>query len=402
MKTHTSVPTVVITDLSNRISYVQWFVYGLMLLNRSRRIRLKFRVPFYQRLLLMRSMSLPLRILRKLTRKFLDKPGLKTESYMRGYIDGQDRRRSFCLDSADSPNMLYGKLLREVDCYFKLQCPKDMDPKGFRLGNSYLPYFDVEFENTSDNGKLRGKRKSCPEAFEFQHKIKPLMIAVRSMGNFCSFEELDSAYRNLLISRSVKQEAKAMCYFGNAKGPVPTRSIEEPDYDWEADIMGFYGDRLHHPNEKRARVAEILSSFGEGYDARIINQGNSDNAAETERHDLVIPLKDFSAFVARFQYNINVSGYRMSIPARFIDSFICGTAVATDNLAVKWYHPFGREVYEFGEMGYLPDEEVDYSAIKTNLAALPQVDKQEVISNYEKYWSPEAVATHLVETVLKS
>ena len=92
----------------------------------------------------------------------------------------------------------------------------------------------------------------------------------------------------------------------------------------------------------------------------------------------------------------------MSIPARFIDSFLCGTAIVTDNLHVRWYHPFGKEVVEIGEMGYLPNEEVDYDSIKEKIMNLKPIDKEFILEQYEKYYAPEPSARYIVETVLNS
>lgn len=163
--------------------------------------------------------------------------------------------------------------------------------------------------------------------------------------------------------------------------------------------MCYLGDKINHPNEKRARIADIMSSLGTGFDARIINRDYSDTGKKVN-NELIVPLKEFSNHVARFQYNVNVSGYRMSIPARFIDSFICGTAIATDNLSVKWYEPFKEEVSEIGEMGYLPDREVDYEGIKEKIKNLKPVSREYVINRYEKFWSPKAVAIYIVTTLL--
>lgn len=52
--------------------------------------------------------------------------------------------------------------------------------------------------------------------------------------------------------------------------------------------------------------------------------------------NLQIPLRDFCAHIAKFEYNVNVSGYRMSIPSRFIESMMVGTAIITDRLKVNW------------------------------------------------------------------
>lgn len=216
-----------------------------------------------------------------------------------------------------------------------------------------------------------------------------------------SFKALDAAYKNLLAARSIVSTGKAMAYFGNAKGPKPSGCKEHPDFDWEADILSVYAEKMNHPNEKRAKIVAILKTLGEGYDSRIIENNFSDIGVKKDS-SLVIPLKDFSKHVAKFQYNINVSGYRMSIPGRFMDSFVCGTAIATDNLSVKWYHPFDEEVVEIGAMGYLPDEEVDYRIIKERIKGLKPVNRQLIIDKYEEYWAPEKCAEYIVETVLNN
>ena len=395
MSQNVNCPLVVVTDLSNRIQYYQWFVYGLQLLAKEGKIRLKFQVPFSQRLLLNKYAAFFVRCQNKIKRIVGRQVEHKTKAYFRGEVINGDLKHSFCIDSADSPNMFSGKLLKECDVYFKLQCPKIFSDKGFLMGNQYIQFFDSEFENPADEGKQKAKRKLCPEVYEYQYKIKPVMVGPRSMGQTWSFYELDAAYKNLLSARSVKQTGKAMCYFGNAAGPVPTEHVTEPDWDWESDILGYYGDKMNHPNEKRAKVADIMQSLGDGYDARVINRGCSDTGAVSNQ-ELIIPLKDFSKHVAKFQYNVNISGYRMSIPARFIDSFVCGTAIATDNLHVRWYHPFGDEVTEIGEMGYLPDSEVDYSEVKEKLKKLKPVNKEYVIEQYEKYWAPDKVAQYII------
>lgn len=390
---------VVVTDLSNRVNYYQWFIYGFQLLERQGKINLKFKIPLAQRLLLNSKLGLLAKAIKKVRYKMGMVVDDRTKAYFRGYVKTGDCIKSFVIDSADSPNMFSGKLLKETDVYFKIQCPNEISQNGFKMGNVFVPFFDSEFENPADNGKQKAKRKSCPEVFSFQEKIKPLMSGPRSMGRTCSFEKLDATYSHMLSSRNVVQSGKVMCYFGNAAGPVPTASVSEPDWDWESDIMGYFGDKMNHPNEKRAKIADIMESLGDGYDARVINSGNSDSGSQYTHPELVVPLKDFSQHVAKFQYNVNVSGYRMSIPARFIDSFICGTAIATDNLHVKWYHPFGDEVTEIGEMGYLPDSDVDYDEVTKKLKDLKPVSREYVIEQYERYWAPDKVAEYMIDTV---
>lgn len=393
--------TVVLTDVSNRLHYYQWFLYGFMLLEKEGKINLKYRVPFIQRLLLSNTFWPLAKVFCRLRSLVLTKLGLytpKDRSLMRGYVETEGKRLSFCIDSADAPFLFSGKDLKERDVYFKMQCPKDFNEEGFYMGDVCIPWVDYKYVKGVGKYSLKGERRKCPEVMMYKCKIRPLLVAVRSMGRNSSFLSLDAAYKNLLEARHIPQSARAMCYFGNAKGPRPSGCKRNPDFDWEADILSVYGERMNHPNEKRAKIATILESLGEGYDARIIEWDFSDEGRKGQA-SLVIPFGDFSKHVAKFQYNINVSGYRMSIPGRFMDSFVCGTAIATDNLSVKWYRPFGEEVVELGAMGYLPDEEVDYTAIKEKIENLKPVSKQSVIDKYEEYWAPEKCAEYIVETV---
>ena len=140
--------------------------------------------------------------------------------------------------------------------------------------------------------------------------------------------------------------------------------------------------------------------MGKGYDARVICDNYSDIKA-AKREDLEIPLGKFCDHIAKFEYNVNVSGYRMSIPNRFMESFIVGTAILTDKLAIKWYAPFDEEVVETVEMGYLPNSEVDWERFKQDLENLPTVDKQQVLYRFEEKWAPRKVAKYIIEETLK-
>lgn len=394
-----NIPEVVLTNVSNRIDYYQWFLYGFMLMEKKGKIVLKYRTSMTQRML-MSNLFWPLAKLvyklRFIVMKRLGKYDPKNKSLLRGYVKIRDERKSFCIDSADAPFLFSSKDLRERDIYFKIQCPEEFSKEGFYLGNVCIPWTDYDYVEGINKYSLRGERKKCPEVIVYKNKIKPLLLAVRSMGRGSSFKALDAAYKNLLAARNVPQSGKAMCYFGNAKGPEPSGCKKNPDFDWEADILSVYGERMNHPNEKRAKIATILEALGEGYDARIIERGFSDKGNKIQS-SLVIPFEDFSKHVAKLQNNINISGYRMSIPGRFMDSFVCGTAIATDNLSVKWYRPFGDEVVEMGAMGYLPDAEVDYDAIKERIKSLPPIRKQAIIDKYEEYWAPEKCAEYIVE-----
>ena len=191
-----------------------------------------------------------------------------------------------------------------------------------------------------------------------------------------------------------------MCYFGNSLGPKPEKYTSNPDFDWEADIMAYFGNKVNHPNEKRAYVADYIATI-ENCDARIITRNNADTGIQ-ENKDLVVPLEDFCDFISEFEYNINVSGYRMSIPSRFIESFIVGTGIITDKLRVKWFLPFEEEVKQTVEMGYLPMNEVDWQSFKKDLSSIPKTDSNKIIELYEKKWSPISVANYIIDTVKNS
>lgn len=68
MRQKNNVPQIVVTDLSNRIHYYQWFVYGLYLLASEGKISLKFAVPCSQRLLLLNHSSFLVRCQNKIMR----------------------------------------------------------------------------------------------------------------------------------------------------------------------------------------------------------------------------------------------------------------------------------------------------------------------------------------------
>lgn len=164
--------------------------------------------------------------------------------------------------------------------------------------------------------------------------------------------------------------------------------------------MGYFGDSISHPNEKRSKISQLLNTMGKNYDGRIICDDYADTNA-TQNKALIIPLPDFCDHIAGFEYNINVSGYRMSIPNRFMESFIVGTAIMTDKLAVKWYLPFDEEVVETVEMGYLPNKDVDWRQFEQDLKSLPKADKSRIIELFEQKWRPDRVANYIITTVLQ-
>lgn len=387
---------VVITS-GYRWNYFQWFLLGLYELEKQKKIKLSFKLPFYSALLQHLSHPTLVRIASYL--QFKREP----DAYnMDGYVVFEDgTRKTFTVDSADSPFLFDETRLKQVDVYFKMQCPKDFAPEGFHLTDEIvIPWsshchVDPSLRKVTD----RGPRKVISDFRSYQHKIYPLMIGPRQLSRGISYTCLKAGYDNYLKDWNARKEKKVMCYFGNALGPKP-EEVALPDYDFEGDLMGYFKGRINHPNEKRARIAEILSQM-DGTDARVISQANADKHEE-KREDLIIPLEDFCAHISKFEYNVNVSGYRMSIPNRFIESFMVGTAILTDRLHVKWYRPFDTEVVESVEMGYLPMEQVDWAQYQADLNSLPPVDSHKIQAAFQSKWLPEKVAEYMVKTVQNS
>lgn len=389
-------PKVVIT-YATRWTYFHWFLLGLYNLEKMGKINLKFKLPFTSYL---RS--------NRYTNSIGEKLKLfKADSYnLYGYVEYENHIiKRFCIDSADAPYLFNSKDLSEVNCYFKMQCPKEINKKGFQLTNEVtIPWQDHLHEEETGIyfvAKAKGKRKLCTNFSENCYKIKPLMIGPRRLGEGIRYCELKKGYDNYLKDRKMQKCKKVMCYYGNTKGPLPSKNIKFPDLDAESDIMGFYKN-LSHPNEKRAKVADIINSLGEEYDARIICNGNSDSNQEKNKN-LIIPLKKFCAHVSNFQYNFNVSGYKLSIPNRFIESFIVGTGIITDKLYIKWYLPFDKEeVIETEKMGYLEDKEIDWTKVKHDLINLPKLNSKKIVECFEEKWAPSKVAEYILKEIKKS
>lgn len=391
-----SKPKLVITS-GYRWSYFQWFLLGFEMLQHENKIDIEYHLPLGSRLLMHTNSNFKAQVLNK----FINHT--ESDSYLlKGYLLNKDGiKKYFCIDSADSPYLFDVASLKSNDVYFKMQCPKDITTSDYELTNEvHIPWTDHEHVDSSLKLTDRGERKKIPTLTPYLEKIKPLMIGPRKLADGCSYSALKKSYDNYTSDRRKIKQSKIMCYFGNAMGPGVEKNISKPDFDWEKDIMGYYQDEVSHPNEKRAKVAQYIAQLPGG-DARIISEGKSDSNA-SKNQKLIIPLKDFCKHIAKFQYNMNVSGYRLSIPNRFIESFIVGTAIFTDQLNVKWYRPFDDEVRETVKMGYLPMNEVNWNKFKQDLYNLPSSNSNQVIKSFEEKWAPDVVAKYIIDTVTNS
>ncbi|OXC22977.1 hypothetical protein AYP82_08240 [Lactobacillus crispatus] len=396
MKFKEKITKLVITS-GYRWNYFEWFLLGFKDLEKRGIINIEYDLPVASRLLMHSNSELCSNIINHL------KNVTETDTYnMEGYFVYENGdKKYFCIDSADSPFLFDESSLKRVTTYFKMQCPKNLDDDSFKLTDKVsIPWSDHAHKDLNLNLTDPGERRVIKSITPYKSKIKPLMIGPRQLAVGCGYKALKKGYDNYLNDQTYNKSKKIMCYFGNAAGPGMKKNVVKPDFDWEKDLMGYYKNNLSHPNEKRAKVAKYIEKLPSS-DARIISQGNSDsNAKRNEK--LIIPLKDFCKHISKFQYNMNVSGYRLSIPNRFIESFMVGTAIFTDKLSVKWYKSFDDEVRETVEMGYLPINEVDWKGFENDLRKLPESNPEKVIKTFRKKWAPEVVARYIIDTVSNS
>lgn len=383
------IPTIVITDISEHWNYFQYFILALYTLKKNKKIKLKFKTDLAFRI----SRFLPECYASAAILSILKKIFYKKHKYnLKGFISYGKKRRFFCIDIADSPYLFSLKDLNAVDCYFKMQCPAELTNEGFYLTDAVcIPYQSHEKD-------FHGCRTIIPNIILQKDKIKPLMVGFRRLAFTNSYHILRKNFNNYKKSQNIAKTKKAMCYFGNAKGPKPNTNVTYVDVDQEADLMGFYTE-MQHPNEKRKKLAMLLDKLGPGYDARIISEGNADSRA-VKHKELIVPLEKFCEHVANFQYNINISGYRKSLPNRFVESFVVGTAIFTDKLFLKWYLPFGKEVVETVEMGYKRNDSVDWAKVEKDLSDLPNISKEDVLKEFNEKWAPEPLGDYILATLL--
>lgn len=380
-----------------RWTYYEWFLLGFYKLQDHGEISLKFKTPLFSRLLTYPNIKFGYRVLNHFQQK------LEKDTYnMTGYVKFEDgSKKRFTIDSSDAPYMFNESLLKEADAYFKIQYPCEIDCRVFHLTSDIeIPWVDSEHIDSAEKVLTsRGERKIIKNLAQYRHKIYSLMLGPRNLSIGLSKQALTKGYNNYLSDRKTSKSQKMMCYFGNALGPKPEKT-DKPDYLWEGDVLGYFKNRISHPNEKRAVVADYITEL-DNSDARIISRTYADSGLD-KNQSLVIPLPEFCAHIANFQYNFNVSGYCKSIPNRFIESFMVGTAIMTDKLCVKWYQPFDPcEVVETVEMGYLPMKNVDWETFSSDLKSLPETDPDSIIKNFDKKWAPEVVAKYMLDTIRK-
>lgn len=358
--------------------YFQWLILGLHILSSKGEIKLKIKPNKLSERFFLRFYSVYLGL-----RKYFSwsKKMEKEEYCLEGEISTDNRIFRFCYDVADCPYYFATDYFGKIDVYFKAQHPKIIEKEGFPL----TPEIRVPYDN---------------QVLMNLHKIKPSMLgpSCRS-NNIYSLKKLMKGLNEIMQKENTK-EGILMCYFGNSKGPKPTSSQSPDLYNRETDILGFFGNRITHPNEKRAIASHIISNLGSGYDGRIINDGHFGVDGKPTNMHLFISLADYGRHISKFKYNLNISGNRLSIPNRFIYSFAVGTAILTDKLHVKWYKSFNTEVVETVEIGYLNNDKVDWEGFKRSISELPDVDSDVILNEFATKWAPDVFARYIITTCL--
>lgn len=376
--------------------YFQWFWLGFLQLEKAGEIEFEYKTNWLEKFAF--SIDSP-QLCRRIARQCEKLKECK--QLLEGYIEYPDGRcKTFCIDRVDSPYIYDVDALKKFDCYFKMQCPKDLDAEGFPLSsNITVPWLD--YAEDKGNPTFYRKKIDLVEFRKLNHKIKPLVVGLRRLSYGQSYKSLQKAYEEKLANFYAVKKKKLMCYFGYAVGPDIPDNVRRYDLLNEEELNYLHKDEIDHPNNKRGIAAKILNNLGDNYEARVIFQEQADGRLK-EHKELIVPLDDFQKYVSGFQYNLNISGFQLSIPNRFMDSFMVGTGIVTDRLSIKWYLPFEEEVVETAAMGYESKESVDWEGFKQDMQELPDADTEKIRQSYLKKWAPDVVAKYIIETVDKS
>lgn len=368
--------------------YYQWLLLGLYEMDSTGDIALSFKLPLYQRLFYNffneKTKKIAVRIkygIAKITKYDI----LFFENYLLVCdITYKNQTNTVVYDIADSPYIFNNNFLKICNYYFKAQCPISIDSDGFRLTDDvFIPYHN--------------------DAIKYKNKIKPSMVGPRRLSWSIDYKSLKDCYNNYRKPAKNKKERLMMCYFGSAKGPdIVKIKNKSQDFNSEQYLISYYADQVNHPNEKRFILYKILKDMGDCCDARMINKTRVVDENKYTTKDTPIPLQEFTSHVAKFHYNLNVSGYRLSIPNRFIESFMVRTAIITDKLSVKWYKNFDEEVIELNEMGYLINSKIDWDNARKKLSDIQKNNPDRIAELYEQKWGPVNFAKYFITESLKN
>ena len=379
-----NIPLIEITALPKH-SYFEWFLLGFYELERHGKIRFQIHVDWTRT------------VAKYTSSRYINGPikrwFRRSDSYnCEGYIHFLGKKIKFCIDCSDTPSSFDSKLMEEVACYFKMQCPISITESGFEIGEDMrAPWIDISHELDFKKHLVAFTNLSL-----IKQKVRPLMVGPRMLSWGISYRALHNAYLNYTQGIANEASRKMMCYFGNALGTKPYQIEDTTYYDFTE--ISHYCPKFSHPNEKRKIAFDLMRTLGENYDARLISDGKP---GDPPTHpEMFISRDEFCRHISNFEYNLNISGLLMSIPNRFIESFMVGTAIVTDKLALKWYKPFGCEVVETIPMGYLPMDEVNWAQFKNDIINLPPVNKKDILHEFDTKWRPDVVAQYMIDEIL--
>ena len=355
------------------MDYFEWFVFGLQVLHDAGEIEFRLQTTFTTPPFRLHAKAAP--AVRRVFPRLMDALSRGSGAMLTGTVEAGGEKRRFVMDLADSPYLFQTDLLVETDVYFKAQCPVSFDPRGFPIAkDAFFPYH--------------------PDVLTYQSRIRPAMLGRPLSRTLVQRRNARILAHWREAGQGVKDTA-LFAYFGTDK-PI----LHGP----EGVVMSRFGALVAHPNEKRGLlVEEMRRRYLTRIDARVLNTDHASRRG-AQIYDAAYPQ-----VVGRAWHNINISGFRRSLPFRFIDSFLTGTSVPADELALRWYAPFeqGTEVFDLGPMGYEPADAVDWNRVWAVLDGLynePESIRTErrrhIQDRFERLWHPRAFARYVVQTSL--
>lgn len=355
------------------MDYFEWLVFGLQLLHDAGEIEFKLQTTATTPPFRLHAKAAP--AMRRVLPGLMDALSRGSGAILTGSLETGGEKRRFLVDLADSPYMFQVDALLETDVYFKVQCPATLDPRGFPIArDAFVPYH--------------------PDVLTYQNRIHPAMLGRPLSRTLNQRQNARILERWQAAGHGVKDVA-LFAYFGTDKGLT---------HGPEGVVMQRFGDRVSHPNLKRGRlVEELRRRYPTQCDARVLTTEHA------SRRGPQISDARYPETVGRAWHNINISGFRRSLPFRFVDSFLTGAAVPADELALRWYEPFemGTEVIDLGPMGYEREDAVDWDHVWRVLDALydePLAVRKErqahIAARFERYWHPRAFARYVVQTCM--
>lgn len=358
------VPVVTITDYClNHVGYFDWLVTGFGILQQQGALELRFKLPAAKAALSYRYIRWGAKAIAPALVKRIN----GTMWWLEGEIDFGGTLSKFVFDVTDHGNSYAEHLLPHCHRYFKCQLP-DSFP------NPQSICKDIS-------------RPMPPAAIEYAGKVKPAMLG-RPLSRALDVRKNMRILNDWESKASAKKSTRVLAYFGGDSDPESTDRLR--------DYQGLY----QHPNLKRGRLVRYLRKCDtDRVDARLVRSQDSTLIGPELSDD-----DSYARKVASAAYNLNISGLSLSLPFRFIDSFVVGTSIATDTLGIHWYEPFDKEeVIELGTMGYEMEDDVCWAEIEARLKEIVESDPandgarcRHLRDRYQRFWSPEALAKYVL------